>query len=144
MPEDEDAAAASPDVKTLMSLDLKVPPPERLEPEERDALVETSILRIREAAGDVVTGDGQSGIELWMLLIVRMVTRGATSGSIYGKGKGKAKAEDAEGGDEEMSVVLDEQQDRLRTALFKYIMTDFTRRLRDTPNLSAFFANKRT
>jgi symplekin len=117
-----------------MALDLKVPPPEALEPAEKDALVQGSLARIREHAADADESGG--GIDLWMLLIVRMVTRGAEPGK--GKGKGKAKEdagvegvkkEEVEEEEEETAVVARyAEQDRLRTILYNYIVADFAGR----------------
>ncbi|KZV71528.1 hypothetical protein PENSPDRAFT_751633 [Peniophora sp. CONT] len=140
--EDEEAAAAVPlDLKALLSLDLRAPPPRPLEDTEKAALVKGSVVRIEEAASEVVTGlgagEGEKGVELWMMLVVRMVTRGAEPSRCWkGKekesGEGEGGKEDVEG-EKETALALAqryEQQDQLRANLYEYIMADFAGRMR--------------
>jgi symplekin len=144
MQEDDDEAAAAAiaklDVNPLMSFDLKVPPPQNLEPQERDIILKSSIRRIREGAADLVTSDAASGSggdaggggtpELWMLLVVRMITRGgmARKGRRKGKEKAEGGEEEQDGEDERAVTERYAEQDRLRSMLYDYVMADFSRR----------------
>ncbi|KAI0629295.1 Symplekin tight junction protein C terminal-domain-containing protein [Trametes polyzona] len=114
------------DAAELPLTDFKLPTPRELEADERDELVRKAIARIREGAKELVShervveaGEGprSSPTDMWMLLLVRMVTR-----------------EQEDGKDEEGAVVrrseIYERQDRLRHALCDYIMADFPGRVR--------------
>ncbi|KAJ7634117.1 Symplekin tight junction protein C terminal-domain-containing protein [Mycena polygramma] len=104
----------------MQLLDFKLPPPKDLSDEERVSLVRNSVARIWDGSEDLrSTGEalpsdstqagGHSAAEMWMLLLVRMVTR--VSDSV---------------------VVNDfyDRQDRLRQTLCDYIMSDFPARIR--------------
>ncbi|KAI0322800.1 Symplekin tight junction protein C terminal-domain-containing protein [Amylostereum chailletii] len=130
------AAVASFDVKDFLSMDLKIPPPRILESPESESLVRSSIARIwDEAQGNtgMATGAAKTGqLDMWMLLLVRMVTRGADPGEKRDKGKGKEKVDAVEDESESMDDAMAryEKQDRLRTVLCDYIMADFSGRMR--------------
>ncbi|KAJ7066730.1 Symplekin tight junction protein C terminal-domain-containing protein [Mycena amicta] len=123
------------DVDTVLAenmqlLDFKLPPAKHLSDTERLALVSNSVTRIREGFEDVKSGGeilpadssqagGHSPTELWMLLIVRMITRVVDPEPIS-----------PEAADEGAVSQLYEGQDRLRQKLCDYIMADFPARLR--------------
>lgn len=110
---------------TMQLLDFKLPPPKELSDEERVSLVLSSVSRICESSDDLKSNGevlppesaqtgGHSPTELWMLLLVRMVTRVVDVPPIY----------------PEEALVNDfhDRQDRLRRKLCDYIMTDFPAR----------------
>jgi symplekin len=135
MQEDEETlAAAEHHINELLPLEFQVPPPTVLEEAERAATVKSAATRIWQSSGDLAVGPQTGGQDMWMLLLVRMITRVVDPEE---DGKGKAKADDAVNRitgldaeaemDEEM-VQLYERQDRLRRVLCDYIMADFSGR----------------
>ncbi|KAI0050978.1 hypothetical protein FA95DRAFT_1555019 [Auriscalpium vulgare] len=120
------------DVKDLLSIDFKVPPPRQLSDPERESVVKSTMARIWGSSSDLSDGSsagvGMGPQDLWMLLIVRMITRVVDPDERLDKGKGKA--EDGEGEEEDEMLVLYERQDRLRRTLCDYIMADFSGRIR--------------
>ncbi|KAH9846038.1 Symplekin tight junction protein C terminal-domain-containing protein [Lenzites betulinus] len=115
--------------------DFKLPTPRELEAEEREELLRKALTRIRDGAKELASnepadvGDGprSSSADMWMLLLVRMVTRVSDPG--------ETQEDDEEGAkDGERAVVrrseIYERQDRLRHALCEYIMSDFPGRVR--------------
>lgn len=142
MQEDDEAAAlAALDTKALLALDFKIPPPRTLSEPERDAFVKSSVARIWDGKDDlsvggleVALGPGTGGVgpgvnDMWMLLIVRMVTRVVDPND---EEKSDDDDEDEnpkkEGEEDEQIVRLYERQDRLRRTLCDYIMKDFSGR----------------
>ncbi|KAJ7355393.1 Symplekin tight junction protein C terminal-domain-containing protein [Mycena albidolilacea] len=115
----------------MQLLDFKLPPPKELSDEERGSLVRNSVARIWDGFEDLKSNGealppdstqagGHSPSEMWMLLIVRLVTRVVDPPS-----------DSPEEGDD--SVVLNDfydRQDRLRQTLCDYIMSDFPARIR--------------
>ncbi|KAJ7155526.1 Symplekin tight junction protein C terminal-domain-containing protein [Mycena crocata] len=113
----------------MQLLDFKLPPPKALSDEERASLVRSSVSRIWDGSEDLKSNGealppdstqagGHSPTEMWMLLIVRMVTRVIEPPSTTL--------------DEEDEVASDfyDKQDRLRQTLCDYIMSDFPARIR--------------
>ncbi|KAI0954916.1 hypothetical protein AcW1_006666 [Taiwanofungus camphoratus] len=121
----------------LQLADFKLPPPKNLSKDDRSSLVRGSFARIWEGAKDLAPSDLSSEVamdapvtsaaDMWMLLIVRLVTR-VTDPAPH------EASEDASGKKEEtsMEIVSDiySHQDRLRQTLCDYIMADFPGRLR--------------
>ncbi|KAJ7890667.1 Symplekin tight junction protein C terminal-domain-containing protein [Mycena olivaceomarginata] len=115
----------------MQLLDFKLPPPKELSDEERGSLVRNSVARIWDGFEDLKSNGealppdstqagGHSPSEMWMLLLVRLVTRVVDPPS-----------DSPEEGDD--SVVLNDfydRQDRLRQTLCDYIMSDFPARIR--------------
>lgn len=113
----------------MQLLDFKLPPPKELSDEERGSLVRNSVARIWDGFEDLKSNGealppdstqagGHSPSEMWMLLLVRLVTRVVDPPS-----------DSPEEGDD--SVVLNDfydRQDRLRQTLCDYIMSDFPAR----------------
>ncbi|THH18059.1 hypothetical protein EW146_g2859 [Bondarzewia mesenterica] len=136
MQEDEElAAVAALNTKDLLSLDLKIPPPRALGDLERDALVKGSVSRIWNGGNELaVVGSsaGGGGQDIWMLLVVRMITRvvdpDADGGQVKGE-LGKGDDDDDKVREDEM-LSLYERQDRLRRTLCNYVMADFSGRIR--------------
>jgi symplekin len=114
----------------LVPLEFQFPTPAVLEEAERAVTIKSAATRIWQSSGDLAVGPQSGGQDMWMLLLVRMITRVVDPEG----GKGKAKAGGAVTGpdadvemDEEM-VELYERQDRLRKVLCDYIMADFSGR----------------
>ncbi|KAI0305811.1 Symplekin tight junction protein C terminal-domain-containing protein [Multifurca ochricompacta] len=135
MQEDDDVLAmAEVGVNELLQLDFQVPPPSVLGEVERAATVKSAVTRIRQSSGDLAVGSQTSGRDMWILLLVRMITR-VVDPEDGSKGKAKATGElnestDADAEMDEDIVELYERQDKLRRALCDYIMADFSARIR--------------
>ncbi|KAI0292278.1 Symplekin tight junction protein C terminal-domain-containing protein [Russula brevipes] len=131
--DDETLAAAKLDANELLPLEFQLPSPSALGETDRAAAVKSAATRIWQSSGDLAIGPQSGGRDMWMLLLVRAVTRVVDPDN----GKGKARADGAESNtassdadmDEEM-VELYERQDRLRRVLCEYIMADFSGRIR--------------
>ncbi|TFY68492.1 hypothetical protein EVJ58_g962 [Rhodofomes roseus] len=112
----------------LPPTEFRLPPARDFSEEDRSAVVKSALARISEGAKDLAPMDvdvAAEGTDMWMLLIVRLVTR-VTDPAPQGEGGTPEKAEDA------MDVVSEfyAHQDRLRQTLCDYIMADFSGRLR--------------
>ncbi|KAL1941146.1 hypothetical protein VTO73DRAFT_7358 [Trametes versicolor] len=138
-PIDEAEAALDHDMDAaeVPLTEFKLPTPRELEADERDELVRKAIARIREGAKELAShepvmevGDGprSSPGEMWMLLLVRMVTR------VSDPNVDTAEEEEQDNKDEAGAVVrrseIYDRQNRLRHALCDYIMADFSGRVR--------------
>lgn len=135
--QDDEALGVSPelDADQLMPLDFQVPPPPVLSETERAAAVKSAATRIWQSSGDLAIGPHNGGRDMWMLLLVRMITRvvdtedGKGKGRAEGEGEGEGnKSSDADVDMDEEMLELYERQDRLRKVLCDYIMTDFSGR----------------
>ncbi|KAJ7115848.1 Symplekin tight junction protein C terminal-domain-containing protein [Mycena epipterygia] len=114
----------------MQLLDFKLPPPKDLSDEERLSLVRSSVSRIWDGSEDMKSNGealppdstqagGHSPTEMWMLLLVRLVTRVVDP----------PPTSPEEGNDVVVSDFYD-KQDRLRQTLCDYIMSDFPARIR--------------
>ena len=137
-PVDEAEAALDRDMDftELPLTDFKLPPARALDDSDREMLVRKAIIRIREGAEELVSHDmlgivdglstKTTAADMWMMLLVRMVTR--VSDPFSGAGGDDAEMHD----NDETAVVarseIYERQDRLRHALVEYIMADFSGR----------------
>lgn len=132
MQEDGEAlGVAELDDDQLMPLDFQVPPPPVLSETERAAAVKSAATRIWQSSGDLAIGPHNGGRDMWMLLLVRMITRVVDTED--GRGKARAEGEGNKGSDadvdmDEEMLELYSRQDRLRKVLCDYIMADFSRR----------------
>ncbi len=131
--DDETMAVAELPAGELLPLEFQVPTPAVLGEAERAEMVKSAATRIWQCSGDLAVGPQSDGQDMWMLLLVRMITRVVDSED----GKGKAKADgtfkkitDLDGDTEmdEEVVELYERQDQLRRVLCDYIMADFSGR----------------
>lgn len=130
MHEDDDALAATEfDANQLIPLDFQVPPAPVLSEAERATAVKSAATRIWQSSGDLAIGPHNGGRDMWMLLLVRMITRVVDPEDSRGKAKteGEGEGDKSSEIDEEM-VELYERQDRLRKVLCDYIMADFSGR----------------
>jgi symplekin len=108
----------------MQLLDFKLPPPKELSDEERVSLVRSSVARIWDGSEDLrssgealppdsTQAGGHSPAEMWMLLLVRMVTRVVDPPPTTPE--------------ESDSLIVNDfydRQDRLRQTLCDYIMSD--------------------
>jgi symplekin len=120
-------------LNNLQLIDFKLPPPKEFSEEDRDMLIRASVSRIWSTAdelrfsGEVTgTGAGASAADMWMLLVVRLVTRVAEPPP------GDAEEEEIkkkEEDDEMQTGMVDlnfySHQDRLRQTLCDYVVQDF-------------------
>nr|GAT46745.1 predicted protein [Mycena chlorophos] len=113
--------------ENLQLLDFKNLAPKEFSDEQRSAVITSSIARIREGFDsgletvppDSTQAAGHSPTELWMLLIIRMITRVTDPASV-----------NEEATDEGTVSLFYDRQDQLRQKLCEYIMADFPARLR--------------
>ena len=113
-------------VPNLQLIDFKIPPPRELADDERAGQMKNSVSRICIEGQELDVGSsGASPTELWMLLIVRMITRVASPPS------GEDDADDDSKKDTMEEDALDHiyaRQDQLRRTLCDYIMANFPAR----------------
>ncbi|CAE6402237.1 unnamed protein product [Rhizoctonia solani] len=108
---------------------FSLPTPRDLSDSARNGLVKSSVTRIWDAGEEVLGRDVKGGSEvavglppeeMWMLLIVRMISRGANGGRVKD-----------EGGDERALVHnLAFREDGMRQMLLDYLLGDFGGRIR--------------
>lgn len=115
----------------LQLIDFKLPPPKELSDDARALLMKNSVFRIWEEAQDTtsieqVAPGGASPTEMWMLLIVRMVTRVAIPPADEADTDKDAMEEQTE--DDALELDFYARQDKLRQTLCDYIMSDFPAR----------------
>jgi symplekin len=107
----------------LQMIDLKLPPPKEFSEEDRDLLIRESVTRIWTCGSDFA--EGASSADLWMLLMVRLVTRltepPLDEAAVEAE---KEKMDDSEG-KALVNVNLYGRQDRMRQTLCTYVMDDF-------------------
>jgi symplekin len=122
----EDAPAADVDDAKPGLREVRLPPPRALGEDERHALLARAFARLWADAGPAPAEDG--GAELWMLLVVRSVTRAQA----LRPPAPPPKAED--GAEDELAVgewvEAYERQDRMRQVLADYVLADFGARVR--------------
>lgn len=112
--------------------DFKLPPPKELPEEAREALINNSLVRIWDGSKDLQMQDtsldalespGMASADMWMLLLVRLVTRVVDPAMMQPEAKDDAATDDAV-----VASDLYAHQDRLRQTLCDYIMADFSSR----------------
>lgn len=132
MQEDDDTLAkVGLDANELLPIEFQVPPPSVLDEEERVATVKSAATRIWQSSGDLAVGPQTGGRDVWMMVLVRMITRVVDPVDSKAKAKAdttKVPGEDADTEMDEAMVELYERQDRLRRVLCDYIMADFSGR----------------
>lgn len=133
---EDTTAAPGASLETALSLvEFKLPPPPALSEDERSTLVSGSITRIWDGAdelramGDGISPDssqagGNSASEMWMLLLIRMITRVAKPPHDQDANGDEATSN----GDEVVENDYYTRQDQLRQTLCNYIMADFPSR----------------
>ncbi|KAI0343250.1 hypothetical protein BDW22DRAFT_1356862 [Trametopsis cervina] len=118
---------------TLDTGEFKLPPPKELPEEAREALIRGSLVRIWDGAKDLEVRDmsldtldlpGMSPTDMWMVLLVRLITR-VVDPAPPAPAEGEAKEDNAA-----LISGIYSHQDRLRQTLCDYIMADFSSRIR--------------
>jgi symplekin len=129
------AVEVDPAIINVQLIDFKLPPPNDLAEDERMRLIGGSVKRIWDGAEDFknnvesipvdsTQAGGHAATEMWMLLMVRMVTRVAEPPSIPVDGDDTMEGS-------ALSRTTDDfyaRQDQLRQILCDYIMADFPAR----------------
>ena len=122
---DEEAVTELPEVAFSLDLtDFKLPSPTELGEVDRVTLMRGVVKRICEGGDELqetshASSTGALSDDMWMLLIVRMITR-VTDHPVSDMGD--------EANAEEQYAIVSSRQDKLRQALCDYIMTDFPSR----------------
>ncbi|THH09925.1 hypothetical protein EW145_g1681 [Phellinidium pouzarii] len=128
--------------EALRFADFKLPPAREVSEVERGLIVRSSMARIWDTCSEAGTtgeaalgmcqpGQGASSQDLWMLLLVRMITR-----LVPPEEDGGDENENGVNGDKDvdkkdsMEVDTVSRQELIRQILFNYIMTDFPARER--------------
>ena len=117
---------------SLESGEFRLPPPKELAEDAREALIRGSLVRIWNGAKDLETHDlsleladvpGMTPADMWMLLLVRLITRVVDPAPA-------SLPTDTESKEETVIAVSEiySHQDRLRQTLCDYIMADFPSR----------------
>ncbi|OCH93643.1 hypothetical protein OBBRIDRAFT_885314 [Obba rivulosa] len=137
IPESEAALDHEMDLAPDLQLaDFKLPPPKEWLAAERGAIVRGSLSRIwdgakdlapSEPAGELSEAPGSSASDMWMLLIVRLITRVTDPAPPTGEEGTPAQKEEL--GSDAVSELY-AHQDRLRQTLCDYIIADFPGRVR--------------
>lgn len=126
------ATGLDPGMIDFQHVDFTLPPPKDLSENERVSLISTSITRICSGAEELrVSGSGilpeseqaggNSASEMWMLLLVRMITRVAEP-------PWNDESVDDLNKDQVLEQDFFSRQDQLRQMLCDYVMADFPSR----------------
>ena len=107
----------------LQMIDFKLPPPKEFSEEDRDLLIRESVTRI-QTCGDEFA-EGASGADLWMLLMVRLVTRLVEPPLDEVAVEAEKEKMDESEGKVLVDVNFYGRQDRMRQTLCTYVMDDF-------------------
>lgn len=115
------------ETELVLDQEFKLPPPRDLPDDVRDTLIRASLVRIWDGAQGLVAGpmalnaSGETSRttpgDMWMFLIVRLITRTADP-AVFDDGKMQT--------DEESDIYA--HQERLRQVLCDYIIADFPAR----------------
>ncbi|KAF9499581.1 hypothetical protein BDN71DRAFT_1441725 [Pleurotus eryngii] len=122
-------ADVSPETLDLQLVEFKLPPPKDLDEEERITLLRVGVSRIWTGADEARQGadvtHADPAQDMWILLIIRMITRAAEQpdDGVQLNIDGKAEEDSA-------VATLESRHDRLRQILCDYIMADFPSRIR--------------
>ncbi|KAF8552401.1 hypothetical protein OG21DRAFT_1486223 [Imleria badia] len=128
--DEEEAVAELPEVALSLDLsDFKLPSPKDLTEVDRVTLMRGVVNRICDDGEELqeashALSPGALSDDMWMLLIVRMITRVAEPAADV------PQNEDKPSGEEEQFADFSSRQDKLRQVLCDYIMVDFPSRLR--------------
>ena len=111
----------------LQLIDFKLPPPKEFSEEDRDLLIRASVSRIWSGADELKFSTEQSPtvstVDMWMLLVVRLVTRVAEPP--LDEQEIRKKEEDAEAATGVVDLNFYSHQDRLRQTLCDYVLEEF-------------------
>ena len=125
LPVEDDQPTGGSAFDSLQPMEFKLPPPRDMSEGIRMELVTASVARIWTGADelpvDSLQAGGTSASEVWMLLLVRMITRVAHPATEEGP-------DDSEDNKELVINDFYARQDLLRQKLCDYIMGDFPSR----------------
>lgn len=107
----------------LQMVDFKLPPPREFSEEDRDLLIRESVTRIWTCGSDFA--EGASSADLWMLLMVRLVTRLVEPPLDEAAIEAEKEKMDESEGKTLVDVNFYGRQDRMRQTLCTYVMEDF-------------------
>jgi symplekin len=107
----------------LQMIDFKLPPPKEFSEEDRDLLIRESVTRIWTCGSEFV--EDASSADLWMLLMVRLVTRLVEPPLDEATIEAEREKMDEAEGKVLVNVNLYGRQDRMRQTLCTYVMEDF-------------------
>jgi symplekin len=107
----------------LQMIDFKLPPPKEFSEEDRDLLIRESVTRIWACGSEFV--EGASSADLWMLLMVRLVTRLVEPPLDEAAVEAEREKMDESEGKALVDVNFYGRQDRMRQTLCNYVMEDF-------------------
>ena len=107
----------------LQMVDFKLPPPREFSEEDRDLLIRESVTRIWTCGSDLA--EGASSADLWMLLMVRLVTRLVEPPLDEAAIEAEKEKMDESEGKALVDVNFYGRQDRMRQTLCTYVMEDF-------------------
>lgn len=107
----------------LQMIDFKLPPPKEFSEDDRDLLIRESVTRIWTCGSEFA--EGASSADLWMLLMVRLVTRLAEPPLDEAAVEAEKERMDESEGKALVDVNFYGRQDRMRQALCNYVMEDF-------------------
>ena len=110
----------------LQMIDFKLPPPKEFSEEDRDLLIRESVTRIWTCGSDFV--EDASSADLWMLLVVRLVTRLVEPPLDEVAIEAEREKMDESEGRTLVDVNFYGRRDRMRQTLCTYVMDDFRSR----------------
>lgn len=132
----QDADMSAPEVAgdlekdiPLKLINFKLPPPRALSKTEQETAMQSAITRIRESAQELnpppdvpgqVAQVGIPALDMWMLLLVRMVTRASASDETVKESGLK---------EEDGIKLAKTRDDERRRTLCNYVLEDFSSRL---------------
>ena len=107
----------------LQMIDFKLPPPREFSEEDRDLLIRESVTRIWTCGSEFA--EDASSADLWMLLMVRLVTRLVEPPLDEAAVEAEKEKMDEPEGKALVDVNFYGRQDRMRQTLCTYVMEDF-------------------
>jgi symplekin len=107
----------------LQMVDFKLPPPREFSEEDRDLLIRESVTRIWTCGSDFA--ESASSADLWMLLMVRLVTRLVEPPVDEATIEAEKEKMDESEGKGLVDLNFYGRQDRMRQTLCTYVMDDF-------------------
>ena len=110
----------------LQMVDFKLPPPKEFSEEDRDLLIRESVTRVWTCGSEFA--ESASSADLWMLLVVRLVTRLVEPPLDEAEIEAEREKMDESEGKAPVDVNFYGRQDRMRQTLCSYVMEDFRSR----------------
>ena len=110
----------------LQMIDFKLPPPKEFSEEDRDLLIRESVTRIWTCGGEFA--EDASSADLWMLLVIRLVTRLVEPPLDEAAIETEIEKMDELEGKALVDVNFYGRSDRMRQTLCNYVMEDFRSR----------------